>query len=115
MPGVRARVVVAVTVGVLVTLTPLVNDFCARSCDRPTDASCPLHTPRPEPQCAHDHSVMSADLPRTHHASDPQGSQPAALAVALQPAGEPVTRGSASTSPQQFPRRSVTTLLALRI
>jgi hypothetical protein len=55
-------VISAVAAAILVTATPLVNDLCARNCERPAEASCPQHAPKPAPQCAHDHGVMSADL-----------------------------------------------------
>jgi hypothetical protein len=58
------RVISTVAAVVLLTATPLVNDLCARNCERPAEASCPQHAPKPAPQCAHDHGVMSADLTR---------------------------------------------------
>jgi hypothetical protein len=107
---------VAVTAGLLVTLTPFVNDVCARSCERPAEASCPQHAPRPESRCAHDHRAMTADLPRTHHASGPQIAQPAAtLVTAFLPASATVTCCTASTPLQQSPPRTARALLALRI
>jgi len=58
------RAISAVAAAILLTATPLVNDLCARNCERPAEASCPQHAPAPAPQCAHDHGVMSADLTR---------------------------------------------------
>ena len=64
MTLVRARALAAVVVTCAVTLTPLVNDLCARTCEQSVDATCRQHAPRPASQCAHDHRVMSADVPR---------------------------------------------------
>jgi hypothetical protein len=58
------RVISTVAAAVLLTATPLVSDLCARNCERPAEASCPQHGPKPAPQCAHDHGVLSADLAR---------------------------------------------------
>jgi hypothetical protein len=115
MLGARARLIVAVAAGLLVTLTPFVNDVCARSCERPVEASCPQHAPRPESRCAHDHRVMTADLPRTHHASGPQIAQPATLVAAFLPSNVTVTCCTASTPLQQSPPGTARALLALRI
>ena len=62
MPTVPGRLIAAAAL--LLTLTPIVNDLCARSCEQPVDTRCPQHEPAPESRCTHDHGVMSAALPR---------------------------------------------------
>ncbi len=115
MLGARARLIVAVAAGWFITLAPFVNDICTHSCERPVEASCPQHAPRPESRCAHDHSVMSADLPRAHHASGPQSAQPATLVTTFLPASAADTCCAASTPLQQSPPRTAKALLVLRI
>jgi hypothetical protein len=79
MSDVRARVIAAAAVACVVALMPIVNDLCARSCERPAEASCPQHSPRPASQCTHDHSAISADVPRVPSSSAGQRFATAAV------------------------------------
>jgi hypothetical protein len=63
IPIVLGRLIPAAA-ALLLTLTPIVNDLCARRCEQPVDTRCPQHAPSPESPCTHDHSLMSAALPR---------------------------------------------------
>lgn len=86
------RVISAVAAAILLTATPLVNDLCARNCERPAEAGCPQHAPKPAPQCTHDHGVMSADLTRIQ----PLSSFP-----------YPVAIDHVATAPPELDRRAI--------
>jgi len=79
--AVRARAIPAFAVALLIALAPLANDLCARTCESPADAACPVHSPKPVPRCAHDHDVMSADLRRAAPWPMAPAGQPAAIVV----------------------------------
>lgn len=81
--AVRARVFAAVVVASLIAFAPVAADLCARSCESSVDQACPAHSPRPAPRCAHDHGVMSADLPRALSSASAPSVQQDAIVVSL--------------------------------
>jgi hypothetical protein len=80
-PAVLTRAIPAFAVALLIAFAPLANDLCARTCEAPADAACPVHSPKPAPRCTHDHGVMSADLRRAASSTPTLAGQPSAIAV----------------------------------
>ena len=81
MLEVRARVIAALVVASVVAVAPVANYLCARNCEAPADQACPSHSPKPAPNCGHNHGVMSADLPRALASAGTPFGQPATIAA----------------------------------
>jgi hypothetical protein len=109
----RGRLIAAAAT-LLLTLTPMISDLCAGNCAQPVETRCPQHAPAPESRCTHDHSVMSAALPRVASPS----LTPSFVATLSASFNDGIWRDASECPPsdlQQSPPRTAAVQIPLRI